>query len=37
MADGNFSPNTYLSTPFSMNYFQAAERTLACGITSVRS
>jgi imidazolonepropionase-like amidohydrolase len=36
MADGNFSPNTYLSTPFSMNYFQAAERTLACGITSVR-
>jgi imidazolonepropionase-like amidohydrolase len=39
MADGDFSPNTYLGTPFSMNYFQAAERmqrTLACGITSVR-
>jgi imidazolonepropionase-like amidohydrolase len=39
MADGDFSPNTHLGTPFSMNYFQAAERmqrTLACGITSVR-
>jgi imidazolonepropionase-like amidohydrolase len=39
MADGDFSASTHLSTPFSMNYFQAAERmqrTLACGITTVR-
>ena len=39
MVDGDFSANTHLSTPFSMNYFQAAERmqrTLACGITTVR-
>ncbi len=39
MADVDFSANTHLSTPFSMNYFQAAERmqrTLACGITTVR-
>ncbi len=39
MADGDFSPNTHAQTPFSMNFFQAAERmerTLACGITTVR-
>lgn len=39
MADGNFSPSTHGATPFSLNFFQAAERmerTLACGITSVR-
>ncbi len=39
MADGDFSPNTHLSTPFSMHFFQAAERmqrTLACGVTTVR-
>lgn len=39
MADGDFSPNTHLSTPFSMNFFHAAERmqrTLACGVTTVR-
>jgi imidazolonepropionase-like amidohydrolase len=39
MADGDFSPNTHLDTPFSMKFFQAAERmqrTLACGVTTVR-
>lgn len=39
MVDGDFSPNTHANTPFSMNFFQAAERmerTLACGITTVR-
>ncbi|MEM1334296.1 MAG: amidohydrolase family protein [Actinomycetota bacterium] len=39
MADGDFSPGTHLSTPFSLNFFQAAERmrrTLDCGITTVR-
>lgn len=39
MVDGDFSPNTHANTPFSLNFFQAAERmarTLACGITSVR-
>lgn len=39
MADGNFSPGNYAATPFSLNFYQAAERmkrTLACGITSVR-
>ncbi|MBT4983410.1 MAG: amidohydrolase family protein, partial [Ilumatobacter sp.] len=39
MADGDFSANTHLGTPFSMNFFQAAERmqrTLACGVTTVR-
>ena len=39
MADGNFSPTNHAQTPFSMNFFNAAERmerTLACGITSVR-
>ncbi|BAN00394.1 putative hydrolase [Ilumatobacter coccineus YM16-304] len=39
MADGDFSPNKHLGTPFSMNFYQAAERmkrTLACGITTVR-
>jgi imidazolonepropionase-like amidohydrolase len=39
MADGDFSPNTHLNTPFSMNFSHAAERmqrTLACGVTTVR-
>lgn len=39
MADGDFSPNNHLNTPFSTNFFLAAERmarTLACGITTVR-
>ena len=39
MADGDFSPNTHANTPFSTNFFLAAERmarTLACGITTVR-
>ncbi|MEM9714339.1 MAG: amidohydrolase family protein [Actinomycetota bacterium] len=39
MVDGDFSPNTHAQTPFSLNFFQAAERmkrTLDCGITSVR-
>ena len=39
MADGNFSPTNHAQTPFSMNFFKAAERmqrTLACGITTVR-
>lgn len=39
MADGDFSANTHLGTPFSMNFFQAAERmqrALACGVTTVR-
>ncbi len=39
MADGDFSANTRIGTPFSMNFFQAAERmqrTLACGVTTVR-
>jgi len=39
MADGNFSPSAHAGTPFSFNFYQAAERmqrTLACGITSVR-
>ena len=39
MVDGDLSPNRHLSTPFSLNFFQAAERmarTLACGITTVR-
>ncbi len=39
MADGNFSPSAHAGTPFSLNFYQAAERmkrTLACGITSVR-
>lgn len=39
MADGDFSPNTHANTPFSTNFFLAAERmarTLACGITSIR-
>lgn len=39
MADGNFSPSHHGGTPFSLNFYQAAERmkrTLACGITSVR-
>ncbi len=39
MVDGDFSPNTHAQTPFSLNFFQAAERmrrTLDCGITTVR-
>jgi len=39
MADGNFSPSVHAGTPFSLNFYRAAERmkrTLACGITSVR-
>ncbi len=39
MGDGDFSPNTHANTPFSMNFFHAAERmqrTLDCGITAVR-
>lgn len=39
MADGDFSPSTHLGMPFSMNFYHAAERmqrTLACGITTVR-
>ncbi|MEL6984853.1 MAG: amidohydrolase family protein [Actinomycetota bacterium] len=39
MADGDFGPNTHANTPFSTNFFLAAERmarTLACGITSIR-
>jgi len=39
MVDGDFSPNRHLGTPFSMNFFQAAERmerTLHTGITTVR-
>ena len=39
MADGDFSPSAHAGTPFSFNFYQAAERmerTLACGITTVR-
>jgi len=39
MADGDFSATTHTNTPFSMNFYLAAERmarTLACGITTVR-
>jgi imidazolonepropionase-like amidohydrolase len=39
MADGDFSASTHANVPFSMNFFQAAERmrrTLDCGITTVR-
>ncbi len=39
MVDGDFSPITHANTPFSLNFFQAAERmerTLASGITTVR-
>ena len=39
MVDGDFSPNTHANTPFSLNFYLAAERmerTLACGVTSVR-
>ncbi len=39
MADGDFSASTHANTPFSMNFYLAAERmerTLACGITTVR-
>ncbi len=39
MADGDMSPNTHTNTPFSMNFYNAAERmqrTLAAGITTVR-
>jgi len=39
MVDGDFSPQSHLQTPFSLPFFQAAERmgrTLDVGITSVR-
>ena len=39
MVDGDFSPQTHLQTPFSLPFFQAAERmgrTLDVGVTSVR-
>ena len=39
MADGDFSAQTHLQSPFSLQFFQAAERmerTLAVGVTSVR-
>lgn len=39
MGDGDFSPTTHAGTPFSMNFFKAAERmqrTLDVGITTVR-
>ncbi len=39
MADGDLSATTHTNTPFSANFFLAAERmarTLACGITTVR-
>jgi len=39
MVDGDFSPNTHLSTPFSLQFYLAAERmhrTLAAGVTTVR-
>lgn len=39
MVDGDFSPKTHLATPFSLNFFQAAERmgrTLDAGVTTVR-
>ena len=39
MTDGDFSAKTHAKTPFSLGFFQAAERmerTLAIGITSVR-
>lgn len=39
MADGHLDPMTHVGTPFSMNFFLAAERmqrTLAAGVTTVR-
>ncbi len=39
MVDGDFSAQTHLQSPFSLQFFQAAERmerTLAVGVTSVR-
>ena len=39
MVDGDFSAKTHLESPFSLAFFQAAERmarTLAVGITTVR-
>jgi imidazolonepropionase-like amidohydrolase len=39
MMDGNIGAGSTLSTPFSLNFYEAAERmerTLACGITTVR-
>lgn len=39
MADGDFSPAKHLGTPFSQNFFEAAQRmrrTLAGGVTTVR-
>ena len=39
MGDGDLDPMTFLSTPFSTNFYLAAERmarTLAAGVTTVR-
>jgi len=39
MVDGDFSAQTHLQSPFSLQFFQAAERmerTLGVGVTSVR-
>ncbi len=39
MMDGNLGAGSTLSTPFSLNFYEAAERmarTLTCGITTVR-
>ena len=39
MGDGDLDPMTFLGTPFSMNFYLAAERmarTLAAGVTTVR-
>ncbi|MCP3853370.1 MAG: amidohydrolase family protein [Actinomycetia bacterium] len=39
MADGDFSPNTHLNAPFSLQFYLAAkrmQRTLAAGVTTVR-
>lgn len=39
MTDGDFSPNTHLNTPFSLQFYLAAERmrrTLLAGVTTVR-
>lgn len=39
MVDGDFSPNTHANTPFSLPFYQAAERmlrTVRAGVTTVR-
>lgn len=39
MADGNLNPMSHVQTPFSLNFYRAAERmqrTLAAGVTTVR-